>query len=61
ILVPLWRGARLDLLPWLVAGLVAIAAHRAALPVPVPLLAGTFAGATLGAWLEIRGRGVRWK
>ncbi len=61
ILVPLWRGARLDLLPWLVAGLVAVAAHRAALPVPLPLLAGTFAGATLGAWLEIRGRGVRWK
>jgi len=56
ILVGLWRGVRVDLLPWIVAGLVALAAHRAALPVPVPLLAGTFAGAALGAWRELRGK-----
>jgi len=59
ILVPLWRGPRVDLAPWLVAGLVALAVHRAGLPVPLPLLAGTFAGAALGAWIELRGRGVR--
>jgi 4-azaleucine resistance transporter AzlC len=58
ILVPLWRGPRVDLAPWVVAGLVAIAVHRAGLPVPLPLLAGTFAGAALGAWIELRGRGV---
>jgi 4-azaleucine resistance transporter AzlC len=56
ILVGLWRGVRVDLLPWIVAGLVALAAHRAGLPVPVPLLAGTFAGAALGAWRELRGK-----
>jgi predicted branched-subunit amino acid permease len=54
ILVGLWRGPRLDLAPWLVAGLVAVAAHRAGLPIPVPLLAGTFAGAALGAWMDLR-------
>jgi 4-azaleucine resistance transporter AzlC len=58
ILVPLWRGPRLDLAPWAVAGLVALAVHRAGLPVPLPLLAGTFAGAALGAWMDQRGRGV---
>ncbi len=58
ILVPLWRGARVDVLPWLAAGLVALAAHRAGWPVPLPLLAGTFAGAATGAWQEMRGRGV---
>jgi 4-azaleucine resistance transporter AzlC len=58
ILVPLWRGPRMDLAPWVVAGCVAIAAQRAGLPMPLPLLAGTFAGAALGAWLELRGRGV---
>jgi predicted branched-subunit amino acid permease len=58
ILVPLWRGPRVDLAPWVVAGCVAIAAQRAGLPMPLPLLAGTFAGAALGAWLELRGRGV---
>jgi 4-azaleucine resistance transporter AzlC len=56
ILVGLWRGPRADLLPWLLAGAVAVAAHRAGLPVPLPLLAGTFAGATLGAWLELRAK-----
>jgi 4-azaleucine resistance transporter AzlC len=56
ILVGLWRGPRVDLAPWVVAGLVALAAHRAGLPVPLPLLAGTFAGAALGAWIELRDR-----
>ncbi|HZF74449.1 MAG TPA: AzlC family ABC transporter permease [Acetobacteraceae bacterium] len=54
ILVPLWRGARTDLVPWFVAGLVALAAHRAGLPIPLPLLLGTLAGASLGAVLERR-------
>jgi hypothetical protein len=44
-----------DLAPWIVAGLVALAAHRAGLPVPIPLLLGSFAGAALGAWIELRG------
>ncbi len=56
ILVGLWRGPKVDLAPWAVAGLAALAAHRAGLPVPLPLLAGTFAGAALGAWIELRGR-----
>ncbi|HEV7266242.1 MAG TPA: AzlC family ABC transporter permease [Falsiroseomonas sp.] len=59
ILVGLWRGVRVDLLPWAVAGVVALAAHRAGLPVPVPLLAGTFAGAALGAWREMRAKRTR--
>lgn len=58
ILVGLWRGPRVDLAPWAVAGLVALAAHRAGLPVPLPLLLGSFAGAALGAWIELRGRGL---
>jgi 4-azaleucine resistance transporter AzlC len=56
ILVGLWRGPKVDLAPWVVAGLVALAAHRAGLPVPLPLLLGSFAGAALGAWIELRGR-----
>jgi 4-azaleucine resistance transporter AzlC len=59
ILVGLWRNARLDLAPWAVAALVAIAAHRAGLPVPLPLLAGTFAGAAVGAWMEPRAKAAR--
>jgi hypothetical protein len=42
-----------------VAGLVALAAHRAGLPVPLPLLAGTLAGAALGAWIELRDKAKR--
>jgi predicted branched-subunit amino acid permease len=56
ILVGLWRGPRADLGPWVVAGLVALAAHRAGLPAPLPLLAGSFAGAALGAWIKLRGK-----
>lgn len=54
ILVGFWRGPRLDLAPWAVAGLVAVAAHRAGLSIPLPLLLGSLAGAALGAWLELR-------
>lgn len=56
ILVGLWRGPRVDLAPWAVAGLVALAAHRAGWPAPLPLLLGSFAGAALGAWIEVRAR-----
>jgi predicted branched-subunit amino acid permease len=56
IMVGLWRGPRIDLGPWAVAGLVALAAHRSGLPAPVPLLLGSFSGAALGAWGELRGQ-----
>jgi 4-azaleucine resistance transporter AzlC len=59
ILVGLWRGPRADLLPWLVAGAVAVAAHRLGLPIPLPLLAGTLAGAALGAWMDLRAKPSR--
>jgi 4-azaleucine resistance transporter AzlC len=58
IMVGLWRGPRVDLGPWVVAGLVALAAHRTGLPVPLPLLMGSFAGAAVGAWIELRGRSL---
>ncbi|WP_210191652.1 MULTISPECIES: AzlC family ABC transporter permease [Rhodomicrobium] len=54
IMVGLWRGPRVDFGPWAVAGLVALAAHRAGLPPPLPLLLGTVSGAALGAWVELR-------
>jgi 4-azaleucine resistance transporter AzlC len=54
IMIGLWRGPRVDLGPWVVAGLVALAAHRSGLPSPLPLLLGTFFGAALGAWVELR-------
>ena len=54
ILVPVWQGARRDLLPWALAAAVALAAWRAGLPPPWPLLAGALSGAALGAWLELR-------
>ncbi len=59
IMVGLWRGPRVDLGPWVVAGLLAVAAHRAGLPAPVPLLGGTLAGAALGAWIELRDQARR--
>jgi 4-azaleucine resistance transporter AzlC len=59
IMVGLWRGPRVDLGPWAVGGLVALAAHRAGLPAPVPLVLGSLSGAALGAWVELRGRGAR--
>ena len=55
LLVPIWRGRRSDLLPWAVAGLVALAAHGAAgLGPPWPVLAGALAGAAVGAALDGR-------
>lgn len=56
ILVPVWQGARRDLLPWAVAAAVAVAAWRAGLAAPWPLLAGALSGAALGAWMELRRR-----
>lgn len=54
ILVPLWRGAKHELLPWLGAGLLAFGAHKLALPPPLPLLIGALGGAALGAFMERR-------
>lgn len=54
ITVPLWRGARSDLLPWLMAGLGALLAHLAGLGPPWPVLAGALAGATAGALRDAR-------
>ncbi|MBB5692691.1 AzlC family ABC transporter permease [Muricoccus pecuniae] len=56
ILVALWRGPRQDLPPWILAAATALAAQALRLPPPVPLLAGAFAGAALGAWQETRAR-----
>lgn len=56
IMIGLWRGPRVDFGPWAVAGLLALAAHRAGLPAPVPLLLGSFSGAAVGAWVELRQR-----
>jgi hypothetical protein len=54
ILVPLWRGVRRDFWPWVLAGVLAVLAWKAGLGPPWPLLIGAFAGAALGAWLELR-------
>jgi len=54
IMVPLWRGARSDLLPWAVAGAAALAAHLAGLGAPWPVLAGALLGAGVGAWRDVR-------
>ncbi len=56
LLVPFWHGPRRDLAPWLLAGLVALAAWRLGLGAPWPLLAGALSGATLGAWQDVRRR-----
>ena len=54
LLVPLWRGARHELLPWITAGLLALGATKLGLPAPLPLLVGALAGAALGALRERR-------
>lgn len=54
LLAPLWQGVRRDLWPWMLSGGIALLAWRAGLPQPWPLLAGAFAGASLGAWMELR-------
>lgn len=48
LLVPIWRG-RSDLLPWGVAGAVALGVHGLGLGPPWPVLAGGLAGAAAGA------------
>jgi 4-azaleucine resistance transporter AzlC len=59
ILVALWRGVRQDVPPWILAAATALATQALRLPAPLPLLAGAFAGAILGAWQEMRARGAR--
>ncbi|HWL81282.1 MAG TPA: AzlC family ABC transporter permease [Roseomonas sp.] len=54
LLVPLWRGARQDLLAWALAAALAVALHKLGLPQPLPLLGGALAGAALAAWQETR-------
>jgi predicted branched-subunit amino acid permease len=54
ILVSLWRGPGRDLAPWALAAGVALLLPRLGLPAPLPLLGAAFAGAALGAWLELR-------
>lgn len=56
ILVPVWQGARRDLLPWMLAAAVSVAAWWVGLGPPWPLMAGALTGAALGAWLELRRR-----
>jgi hypothetical protein len=45
---------RRDFWPWLLAGVLAVLAWKLGLGPPWPLLIGAFAGAALGAWLELR-------
>ncbi len=52
LLVPLWRGVKRDLQPWVVAAVVAVGTLKLGLPQPVPLLAGAIGGAALAAWRE---------
>jgi 4-azaleucine resistance transporter AzlC len=54
MLVALWRGARRDLLGWVVAGLVAYAAWRLGWPAPLPLITGALAGSAVAAAQELR-------
>nr|WP_305123529.1 AzlC family ABC transporter permease [Roseomonas sp. GC11] len=54
LLVPLWRGARRDLLPWAMAAAIAVAAQRLHWPPPLPLMLGALGGAALAAWMEGR-------
>ncbi|MBL6458085.1 AzlC family ABC transporter permease [Belnapia sp. T6] len=53
ILVPLWRG-RADLLPWGLAGVLALAAHGLGLGPPWPVLIGALGGAAAGAAMDGR-------
>ena len=53
IMVQVWRG-RSDLLPWGIAGAVALAVHLAGLPAPWPVLAGALTGAAVGAMRDRR-------
>ncbi|MDJ0386659.1 AzlC family ABC transporter permease [Roseomonas sp. E05] len=54
LLVPLWRGARQDLMAWALAAALAVALHWLGLPQPLPLLGAALAGAALAAWQETR-------
>ena len=56
LLVPLWRGAARDLLPWATAAALALLASGLRLPVPLPLVLGAAAGALLGVWRSERPR-----
>lgn len=53
LLVPIWRG-KSDLLPWAVAGAVALAVQAVGLGAPWPVLAGAFAGAGTGAARDLQ-------
>jgi predicted branched-subunit amino acid permease len=58
LLVPVWRGAGTDVLPWSVAAAVALLATPM---LPNPALAvviGAVAGAAAGAWRDTRRRGA---
>ena len=58
LLVPIWRGAGTDVLPWSVAAAVALLATPM---LPNPALAvviGAVAGAAAGAWRDTRRRGA---
>ncbi|WP_235907847.1 AzlC family ABC transporter permease [Siccirubricoccus phaeus] len=54
VLVPIWRG-RSDLLPWILAGLLALLAHGGlGLGAPWPVLIGALGGAAAGAARDLR-------
>lgn len=52
LLVTLWRG-RADLMPWAVAGAVALAVQAIGLGQPWPVLAGVLCGSAAGAWRDL--------
>ena len=53
LLVTLWRG-RGDLMPWGVAGALALTVHAMGLGQPWPVLAGALGGSAAGAWRDLR-------